>query len=161
MTIRSEVSFVPQVDININNQISYNINRDGVLISSNKYGKLYFAVKNKLYILSIESFEEYFDECEEEHDIASLNPIQFSLSEDITQLSLSLSEILLCIGSGSSIFICDARQLQPSVMFCFLTTSHFYHRQKSFLVFMKSGRMYWHRTSPVDGAKKDPINSRC
>lgn len=115
MMIRSEVSFVPQVDIKVDNEISYKINRDGVLISSNKYGKIYFAVKNKLYMISIQNFEKYFDEGEDEHDIQLLEPSQFTLTEEITQISLSFSELLLCICSGSSIYLCDTRQLTTSV----------------------------------------------
>jgi hypothetical protein len=121
--VRSEVSFVPQVDLKIGDQFSKKINRDGVVISSNKFGQIYFALQNKLFITSIEEIEKSFDEGEDEHTLDSLDHLAlFTLPEEISQLSLSVSELLLSICSGSVILICDVRKLLPNVTIFFFST---------------------------------------
>jgi hypothetical protein len=114
--VRSEVSFVSQVDLKIGDRISNKINRDGVLISSNKFGRVYFAIHTRLFITSIQEIEELFDEGDDEHSLESLDHLaQFTLAEEISQLSLSVSELLLSICCGQSILICDVRNLLPNV----------------------------------------------
>jgi hypothetical protein len=113
--VRSEVSLVAQVDVKIDQKISYKINRDGVLVVSNKYGLVYLSMKNKLFILRIKQLENIFDEAEEEHSIDTIEGIiQFTLADEITQLSLSRTELLLSICCNGIIFICDIRTLAVS-----------------------------------------------
>lgn len=114
--IRQEVSFVSQVDYKINNLLnSFKIKRDGVLLNSNKYNKIYFSVNNKLFITSLNLIESKFDGCDEVHDIESINPITFILNEEILQITLSYSELMLAICCPSNIYLCDARALSSNV----------------------------------------------
>jgi hypothetical protein len=111
--VRSEVSLVAQVDVKIDQQISYKINRDGVLVTSNKYGLIFFSMKNNLYIGRMKQFEDLFDEAEDEHSIETIEGgiLHFILTDEITQISLSRTELLLSICCHGIIFICDIRTL--------------------------------------------------
>lgn len=114
---RQEISFIPQVDIKINRNklVSCNIKRDGVLVTSNKYGKVYFVIKNELFVTTIKDIEEKFDNADETHLINTINSHSFTLEDDITQITLSCSELVLAVCSGSSILLCDTRQLFSNV----------------------------------------------
>lgn len=123
---RPEVSFVAQVDYGVSENVSppCKINRDGVLVTSNKFGFVYFAVKNQLFVTSIASIESKFDGGDDTHEFSSLHPTVFSTTQDITEISLSFSELLLAVCCGSNIFLCDTRQLSsPNVNFFLFSLS--------------------------------------
>ena len=85
-------------------QYETELRRDGVLCYSNMYGLLYVAKKRDLYIVSSSTLQKRED----------LVPVR-SFNCDITQLSLSSSELYLSITLIDTIEIFETRELRQHV----------------------------------------------
>lgn len=88
------------------NQYTDQVCRDGVLCCSDLYGLVYIAKKRDLYIAPIS--------CLDVKSRGDLKPVR-SFASDIMHISLSESELFVCVGLADHIDIFEASILQQNV----------------------------------------------
>ena len=87
----------------------------GLLAMSNKYGYVYYAIKNYIYAVKFSHLEDQFDDFEELHTVDSEELVTHKMPGDVIHLSLSKSELYISACYDNTLSIFSAKEIAKNV----------------------------------------------
>jgi hypothetical protein len=119
--VLNSVHFVAQSQILVakDHQFASNIRSGGICAISSKYDVIYYAVKKTLFTVQMSTIErsphDYWNCCENVHDIDAGDISSHEFPGDITHVSLSQSNRYLCVCYSNTFSVCDTKKIYLNV----------------------------------------------